>query len=75
MDFKFDLKDNRIQWVLDKRNMLQEDLADMVGMYQSDISDIIHGKKKRLTGVNMAKISMALGYSVEFLWPGLFKKI
>lgn len=75
MDFDFDLKNNKIQWVLDKRNMSQEELAEMVGMYQSDISEIINGKKRRFTLINAAKISIALGYSVEFLWPGLFKKI
>lgn len=67
------LAENRLQWVLDKRRMTQQDLADILGMYQSDVNDIIKGRKKRLTLVRAAKIAMELGYSIEFLWPGLFK--
>jgi len=67
------LADNRIQWVLDKRGMTQQDLADIIGMYQSDVNDIIKGRKKRLTLVRAATIATELGYPIEFLWPGLFK--
>ena len=67
------LADNNIQLVLDKRNWTQKRLADKVGMYQGDISDIIAGKRTRLTLVNAAKISKELGYSIEYLWPGAFK--
>ncbi len=72
-DQLMNLKDNKIQWVLNKRDMSQQDLADRLGMYQGDISEIVNGKKKRLTLVTAAKISLELGYPVEFLWPGLFK--
>ncbi|MHB8124459.1 MAG: helix-turn-helix transcriptional regulator [Desulfitobacteriaceae bacterium] len=71
--YKMNLANNKIQWVLNKRDWTQQDLSDRVGMYHGDISDIIAGKKKRLTLVNAAKISMELGYSIEYLWPGLFK--
>lgn len=67
------LRDNRIQEILEKRGMVQKDLADMIGLYQSDISDIIAGKVKRLTLVRAAMISVALGYSMEYIWPSLFK--
>lgn len=67
------LANNRIQWVLDKRNMTQQELAERLGMYQGDISEIINGKKKRLTLVTAARFSTELGYSIEYLWPGLFK--
>lgn len=73
MDLEDRLAYNRIQLVLDKRGMKQKDLADRVEMYQSDISDIIKGKRKRFTLVNAAKIANELGYSIEYLWPGLFK--
>jgi len=66
------LTDNNIQFVLNKRGWTQQKLADKIGMYQGDISDIIAGKRTRLTLVNAAKISKELGYSVEYLWPGLF---
>lgn len=67
------LADNKVQWVLDKRNMTQTELAERLNIYQSDVSDIILGKRKRLTLVMAAKIAVELGYSVEFLWPSLFK--
>lgn len=67
------LADNNIQFILDKRGWTQKKLADKVEMYQSDISDIVLGKRARLTLVNAAKIANELGYSVEYLWPGLFK--
>lgn len=73
MNLEDRLVDNRIQLVLDKRNMTQKDLADRIEMYQSDINDIIKGKRKRFTLVNAAKIANELGYSVEYLWPGLFR--
>lgn len=67
------LADNNIQFVLDKRGWSQQKLAEKVGVYQGDISDIALGKRTRLTLVIAAKISKELGYSVEYLWPGLFK--
>lgn len=72
---KFDpkLADNRIQEILDKRGMSQKDLADILGWWPSDISDIIHGKVKNLTLVRATKISVVLGYSTEYIWPALYK--
>jgi hypothetical protein len=82
MDLTERLKDNRIQEILDKRGMSQQDLADLINeyfgktskkLYQSDISDIIKGKAKRLTFVRVAQISIVLGYSVEAIWPSMFR--
>jgi len=67
------LADNRLKQVMKKQKMTQEELEEITGINQSDISKIIAGKKERLTLVNAAKISMALGHSIEYLWPGLFK--
>ena len=67
------LGDNNLQWILDKRGMTQKNLHELTGIHQSDISEIIAGKKKRLTLVSAAKISNALGYSIESIWPKLFK--
>ena len=66
------LVNNRLQSILDKRGLTQKDLAKMTGLYQSDISEIMAGKKQRMTLVTAAKISTALENSVEHIWPGLF---
>ena len=68
-----DLSNNRIKEVMKKRDIIQEDLEKMTGITQGELSLIIAGKKKRVTFINIAKISIALGYSVEYLWPGVFK--
>lgn len=83
MDYNNKLANNKLQEILDKRGMSQQDLADLINynqrgthepkFYQSDISDIIKGKVKRLTLARAAKISVAVGYSVEAIWPALFK--
>jgi len=80
MEFDPRLADNIIQEILDKRDMKQKELARIlrtqykVKVYQSDISEIINGRVKNLTLVRAAAFSMALGYSVEAIWPSLFKK-
>ena len=79
MDFDPRLVDNRIQEILDKRGMTQKELARIlrthykVKVYQSDISEIINGRVKNLTLIRAAAFSLALGYSVEAVWPSLFK--
>jgi len=73
MDLEDKLKDNKIQYILDKRDMSQKDLAATLGWWPSDISDIVNGKVKRLTLIRASMISVALGYSVEYIWPTLFK--
>lgn len=79
MDFDTKLADNNIQAILDRRGMTQSDLARIlrnkyhVKVYQSDVSEIINGRVKNLTLVRAAAFSMALGYSVEAIWPSLFR--
>lgn len=79
MEFDPRLADNRIQEILDKRGMTQKDLVLILRsqyklkVYQSDISEIINGRVKNLTLVRASSFSMALGYSVEAIWPSLFK--
>lgn len=79
MDFDPRLADNIIQEILDKRGMTQKDLSEILRkryrlkIYQSDISQIINGRVKNLTLVRAAAISNALGYSVETIWPSLFR--
>ena len=67
-----DISNNRLQLILDRQGLTQKELAKMVGMHQGDISEIAAGKKERLTLKTAAKIAVALGNSVEYIWPGLF---
>lgn len=77
-----DLVDNRLQEILDRRGWSQKYLADLVTkmhpdkvkLHQTDISDICLGKAQRLTLVRAASIAVTVGYSVEHIWPSLFKK-
>jgi len=55
-----------------KQGITQVDLERMTGIAQPDISEIVLGKKERLTLVNASKIAKALGFSVEYIWPKLF---
>jgi len=64
---------NRIKKIMKKQNLIQEELAEMTGIDQSDISKIIAGKKERLTLINASKIAKALGHSLEYIWPHLLE--
>ena len=66
-----DLKYNKIKQIMRKQNLTQKELAEMTGISQGDLSKIIAGKKERLTLINAAKIAMALGFSIEYIWPHL----
>jgi len=66
------LKANRIKQIMKKQGITQVDLERMTGIAQPDISEIVLGKKERLTLVNASKIAKALGFSVEYIWPKLF---
>jgi len=65
------LKTNRIKQIMRKQGLTQNDLAEITGIDQSDISKIIAGKKERLTLLSAAKIAKALGHSIEYIWPNL----
>ena len=69
---RVDISNNRLQLILDRQGLTQKELAKMVKMHQGDISEIAAGKKERLTLKTAAKIAVALGNSVEYIWPGLF---
>ena len=58
---------------MEKQGITQKDLSKMTGIHQGDISLIMNGKKERLTLISAAKIADALGFSIEYIWPGLIK--
>jgi len=59
---------NKIREILKARGLKQEDLQKMTGIDQSTLSKIINGKKE-ITLTTAKKISSALGYSIEYIWP------
>lgn len=59
---------NRINEIRKKQKVTQENLAEMTGIAQSEISLIIN-EKKTVTIETAKKIARALGYSVEYIWP------
>ena len=63
---------NRIKQIMKKQGITQKDLEEITGISQGDLSKIIAGKKERLSLATAAKISKALGYSMEHIWPKLF---
>lgn len=65
------LTNNRLQSILVKQGLKQKDLAEMTGLHSGDISEIVAGKKQRLTLMTAAKIALVLGHSIEYIWPGL----
>lgn len=58
----------RVRKVLSNKGMTQEELANIVGISQTAISDIVIGKTKKPR--NILEIATALGVSVEWLKTG-----
>ena len=59
---------NRIREILDMKGLSQKDLAIKLGMDESTLSKIINGKKE----VNLRtarRISKALGWGIDYIWP------
>ena len=59
---------NRIKQIRKKQKLRQVELAEMTGIDQGDLSKI-ENDKKTLTLETAKKISRALGYSIEYIWP------
>ncbi len=59
---------NKIREIMKKRGLTQEDLSEMTGIDQSTLSKIIN-EKKAITLDTAKKISSALGFSIEYIWP------
>jgi len=59
---------NRIREVMKKKGMNQKDLAEKVGIDQGTLSKIINGKKE-ITLKTARKLSDALGFGIDYLWP------
>ncbi|AFV05794.1 putative transcriptional regulator [Dehalobacter sp. CF] len=64
---------NRIKQRLHELNMTQEELALIIGIPQSEVSRIAAEKRPDLTLRTASKISIALGGTVEYIFPDYFK--
>jgi transcriptional regulator with XRE-family HTH domain len=61
--------ENRIQEILDQKGWTQTKLEEETGIDQGELSKIINKKKKRLSLPVAQKISRALGYSTDHVFP------
>ena len=59
---------NRIREVMKKKDITQKDLANAVNIDQGTLSKIIN-EKKEITLKTARKISDALGFGIDYLWP------
>lgn len=68
-DFKYgDARMNRIKEIMRIRDLTQNDLSRMTGISQGELSRIIN-ERKNINLDTAKRISRALGYSVEYIWP------
>jgi len=59
---------NRIREILDKKGLSQKDFAAMLDMDESSLSKIIN-EKKEVNLKTARKISNALGWGIDYIWP------
>ena len=61
---------NRIREVMKKLDITQKELQELTGIDQAALSRIINERNRRSITLDTCKrISKALGYSIEYLWP------
>lgn len=66
--FLGDVSVNRIREIMKKRGIKQKDLASETGISQSTLSRIIN-EEKEINLKTALKISKALAYPIEYIWP------
>jgi len=59
---------NRIREIMNRKHVTQEELSRATGISQGALSKIIN-EKKEITLTTARKISDALGYGVDYIWP------
>lgn len=62
------IKGNRINAILNEKNMTRAELIDIVGLDPSFIAKIVNGKKKNLNLTTAHRIAKALDYPVEVVF-------
>lgn len=63
-----DEKVNRIREVMKKKGITQKELAEALNIDQGSLSKIIN-EKKDITLKTARRISDALGFGLDYLWP------
>ena len=59
---------NRIREIMKRKQITQEELSRTTGITQGTLSKIIN-EKKEITLTTARRISDALGYGVDYIWP------
>ncbi|MDP4158170.1 MAG: helix-turn-helix transcriptional regulator [Bacillota bacterium] len=67
-NFLGDEKLNRIKEIMKRRGITQEELSHMTGISQTTLSRIVN-ERKSINLETAKKISKALVYPIEYLWP------
>lgn len=62
------IKGNRINAILNEKNMTRAELIDILGLDASFVAKIINGKKKNLNLTTAIRIAKALDYPVEVVF-------
>ncbi|WP_135549010.1 helix-turn-helix domain-containing protein [Desulfosporosinus fructosivorans] len=58
---------NRLELIMHKKNMTQNDLSKLTGISQNDISKIINDRKD-IYLTTAQKIARAVGEKVDYIW-------
>lgn len=67
-EFHGDEDVNRIREIMGRKGITQKELAAAVNIDQGTLSKIIN-EKKEITLKTARKISDALGYGIDYIWP------
>ena len=59
---------NKIKEIMRVRKITQLELSKLTGIDQGELSRIIN-ERKTVTLPTAKRISKALGYSIEYIWP------
>ena len=61
---------NRVREVMKEKGLTQKDLQAVTGIDQAALSRIINERNRRSITLDTCKrISKALGYPIEYIWP------
>jgi transcriptional regulator with XRE-family HTH domain len=60
---------SRVKKVRKQKGLTQDELSELAGVRQAEISLIENDQKPQLTLVVAKRIAKALGCTVDYLWP------
>lgn len=60
----------RLMEIMEERRLSQSDVSRLTGIATSLVSDIVNGKRKRVTSVTLEKLARGLGINVQEFMTG-----